>query len=340
MLVMALVISSVAAYFSVVGLAALFAATAGAVVVMGVALEAGKLATAGWIHSNWNNPKVNWLLRSYLVIAVMALMLITSLGIYGFLSRGHIEQSSPLASIELEISTKQADIDAVQADLTSQKERLSQLDAAVNSMIGGDKAERGLKYRHIQSGERVEIQKAITKDVDKIQEITKEITPLKLQVNDVETKLGPVKYVAALFGLKDTEAAVRIVILIIMFAFDPLAVVMILSAFISLSDAMDDRHKGTSRDDIVIDSITPKPSVLQGGGIGRILTEEEGRAALDAYMDWCETPEGQAHLNKPIEESETKGGFGFGDFGESYEGQIPLEQEHILVELGKKYRHG
>lgn len=242
MLALALTISSVAAYFSVVGLAALFAATAGAVIVMGLALEAGKLATAGWVHSNWRNPKVKWPLRTYLVTAVVALMIITSLGIYGFLAKGHLEQSAPLAPVELEIANKQADIDAAKANITSQRERLAQMDAAVNSMIGKDRAERGLRYRSSQNSERAEIQRSIAAETATIQTVSKELIPLKLQVNDVETKLGPVKYVADLFGLKDSESAVRIVILIIMLAFDPLAVVMILAAFISISDGLDERR--------------------------------------------------------------------------------------------------
>ncbi len=313
MLALALAISSVAAYFSVVGLAALFAATAGAVVVMGITLEAGKLATAGWVHSNWRNPKVNMLLRGYLVMAVVSLMLITSLGIYGFLAKGHLEQSTPLAPVELEIATKQADIDAANADLVSQKERLAQLDAAVNSMIGGDKAERGLRYRRSQTAERQEIQKAIAADVAKIQTVSKEMVPLKLQVNEVETKLGPVKYVADLFGMKDTESAVRIVIMIIMFAFDPLAVVMILAAFISISDGLEERRRAKAKlyedvqivADDPIELVPETPSVvLQGEGLGEILTPEEGAKRLDEYIEWCESPEGKAHFEAVSEEED------------------------------------
>jgi hypothetical protein len=280
MLALALTISSVAAYFSVVGLAALFAATATAVVVMGLALEAGKLATASWIHSNWKNPKVKWPLRSYLVVAVVALMLITSLGIYGFLAKGHLEQSAPLAPVELEIANKQADIDAAKADLESQKQRLAQLDAAVNSMIGVDKAERGLRYRRSQSAERAEIQRAIQADTAKIQSISKELVPLKLQVNDVETKLGPVKYVAELFGIKDSEAAVRIVILVIMFAFDPLAVVMVLAAFISISDGLDERRqaKSTRR---VLELGKPNPDGLSLDELMDKWNEEDQTAPRD-----------------------------------------------------------
>lgn len=303
MLAMALVISSVAAYFSVIGLAALFAATATAVIVMGVSLEAGKLATASWVHSNWRNPKVNLLLRGYLVAAVFALMLITSLGIYGFLAKGHLEQSTPLAPVELEIATKQGEIDAAKANIESQQVRLGQLDAAVNSMIGGDKAERGLRYRRTQTAERQEIQRSIQADTAKIQAISKELIPLKLQVNEVETKLGPVKYVAELFGLEDSEAAVRIVIMIIMFAFDPLAVVMVLAAFISISDGLEERRRareGVQFDITPPEEPEPEPEFLEGEGLGEILTLEEGQKRLDAYAEWSQTPEAQALFEEAL----------------------------------------
>lgn len=242
-LLLALCISGVAAYFSVVGLAAIFAATPIAVVIMGVSLEAGKLLAAGWLHGNWKNPKVNALHKGYMVAAVVALMLITALGIYGFLAKGHLEQQTPLAPIELQIASTQADIDAVNTDLVGKKAQLGQLDAAINSMIGQDKASMGLRARGKQSAERKEIQIAIDTDTKKVQDLNKSLIPLKLQINEVETKLGPIKYIAALFGFKDTESAVRVVILILMFAFDPLAVVLVLSASISIADGLELRRR-------------------------------------------------------------------------------------------------
>jgi len=291
-LILALAISAVAAYFSVVGLSAIFPATAGAVVLMGIALEAGKLVSAGWLHANWHNPRVNRLHRGYMSSAVVALMIITALGIYGFLAKGHLEQSTPLAPIELQIGTQQADIDAAQTDLKSQQARLAQLDAAVNSMIGGDHAERGLRYRKSQNAERAEIQKAIAADNAKIQSVTKDMVPLKLQVNEVETKLGPVKYVAELFGLKDTEAAVRIVILILMFAFDPLAVVMVLSAAISLSDGLAERKAAK----VVADSRTEDESPEQQ------IDEPEASAAPEIPSEPEPEPEPEANILQELEE--------------------------------------
>ena len=238
-LFLALFISSIAAYFSVCGLAAIFPATMTAVILMGIALEAGKVASTGWLHFNWKNPKVALPHKIYMVSAIVALMLITSLGIYGFLAKGHLEEQTPLAPIELAISQKQSQIDFLNKDKESQNIRLTQLDSAVNSLIGDNRAVQGLKYRKSQYYERKQIQASINSDNVQIQKLTTDLTPLKLKINDVETKLGPIKYFGQLIGLKDTDAAVRIVILLLMFAFDPLALFLVISSTITISESFD-----------------------------------------------------------------------------------------------------
>ena len=242
-LFLALLISAVAAYFSVAGLVAIFPATALAIMLMGIVLETGKVVSAGWLHANWKNPNVNRLHKTYMIVAISSLMVITSLGIYGYLAKGHLEQQTPLASIELQISQKQSQIDLLNADIKSQNVRLSQMDSAVNSLIGSDKAERGLRYRFSQRSERKQAQDAINADNIKIQQLTTELVPLKLKTNEVEVKLGPLKYVAQLFGFTDTDFAVRMVILIIMSAFDPLAIILVISSIITISESYEEKNK-------------------------------------------------------------------------------------------------
>ena len=91
-LITALCISAVAIYYSVAGLVAIFAAAAVPIMIMGGVLEVGKLVTAVWLHKHWKQAA--WWLRTYLASAVFVLMLITSMGIFGFLSKAHIEQTS------------------------------------------------------------------------------------------------------------------------------------------------------------------------------------------------------------------------------------------------------
>lgn len=235
-LLFAILISIVAAYFSVVGLAALFAATFIPVVIMGATLEAAKLVAAQWLHGNWKNPNVNWLHRTYMTSAVGALMLITSIGIYGFLSKGHLEQAAPLAGIELEVSQRTQQIEMLQANNTSMQTKLTQLDKSIDSYLAKDKAAQGLRARNGQKAERAMIDKQLQANNEKISKLNAEILPLKMQTSEVEAKLGPIKYVAELFGWQDANSAVRLVIMILMFAFDPLAIVMLLSAQITFDE--------------------------------------------------------------------------------------------------------
>lgn len=230
----AILISAVAAYFSIVGLAALFAATFWGVVVMGVSLEAGKVVAATWAHEHWSDPNVSRLHKGYLVGAVGALMLVTSLGIYGYLSKGHLEQAAPMAGTNLQIQQGELRIQQLEADNARLTTRLNQLDQSVNVMLNQDRATQGLRARRQQASERAEINSTMDANNKAIQEIQTSLLPLKTANLEVEAKLGPVKYVAELFGWKDPEVAVRMIILIIMVAFDPLALVLIISGGISL----------------------------------------------------------------------------------------------------------
>lgn len=301
-LLFAILISIVAAYFSVVGLAALFAATFIPVVIMGSTLEASKLVAAQWLHGNWKNPNVNWLHKSYMTAAVGALMLITSIGIYGFLSKGHLEQEAPLAGIELEVKQREQQIEILQANNASLKTKLTQLDKSIDAYLANDKASQGLKARARQKTERDSIDKELQANNEKISQLNKEILPLKMQSSEVHAKLGPIKYVAELFGWEDANSAVRLVIMILMFAFDPLAIVMLLSAQITFDELSRERkarkERESSKDDVLPDAptiVTPE---------AHIAPEPAGDVSSDAQV----TPEALPVLNieNDAEHEETK----------------------------------
>ena len=108
-LLVALTISAVAAYYSIIGLIAIFSAAVIPIAVMGVVLEAGKLITASWLYQNWKTvPK---LLKGYLSFAVVVLMFITSMGIFGFLSKAHIEQTTIASDNSLDIQLIESKIE-------------------------------------------------------------------------------------------------------------------------------------------------------------------------------------------------------------------------------------
>lgn len=249
-LLVAIVISICAAYYSIVGLTAIFAAAFWPIVIMGSALELGKLTGAVWLHLNWKHAQ--WWIRMYMVPAVAVLMLITSMGIFGFLSRAHIEQTAGAVDVGTKIEQLALDVDIEQQKIDNNKKVISQLDAAVDSLLGAaatqgqeksransrearKAAEEATKLRKSQEEERARLQAEISQASDKINVINKEKLALEQQVKKIEAEVGPIKYVASLIygdnpDVDTLEKAVRWMIIILVVVFDPLAVVLILAA--------------------------------------------------------------------------------------------------------------
>lgn len=249
-LLMAVMISAVAAYFSIIGLAALFAAAFLPVVVMGATLEAGKLVAVSWLKLNWKNKNVGFFHKFYLTLAVAILMLITSIGIYGFLARGHLEQEGPIAGVELRIESVQNRIETVERDNDRLEGRLQQLDESIDVFFREGFATRGLEAREAQAEERQAIADEINANLDEIVALNDEIIELRAQIADVTAKLGPLQYVADIMGVDDKTVAVQMIILLIMIAFDPLAVVLVLSATVTIGEWLAERRarKATGKD--------------------------------------------------------------------------------------------
>jgi len=132
-LITALAISAVAIYYSVAGLVAIFAAAAVPIMIMGGTLEIAKLVTAVWLHKYWD--RATWWLKSYLSIAVVVLMFITSMGIFGFLSKAHIEQTSASEESIARVESIISEIDRQNAIVTRANTRIGQLE---NSETGAD----------------------------------------------------------------------------------------------------------------------------------------------------------------------------------------------------------
>jgi hypothetical protein len=235
-LLMAFAISGVAAYFSVIGLAALFAAAFWPVVVMGGVLEIGKLVAAAWLHANWRVKEAGRFLKAYMLTGVAALMLVTGIGIYGYLAKGHLDQQAGLPPTLLRIERIEADIAKRRDDLRRLADRQRQLDSAVDTLIGAgaQRVQQAQQVRDRQRAERTQIAAQTEAANQDIARLSEDLVPLRLVVSENEVKLGPVRYVAELLGWSDTNSAVRLLILILMFAFDPMAVALVLAGTISI----------------------------------------------------------------------------------------------------------
>ena len=207
----AILLSGIAAYYSIIGLAAIFVGAFWPVVFMASSMEFAKLVTASWVYRNWKTaPK---LLLIYLTTAIVVLMLITSMGIFGFLAKAHID------------STLYAGANSVELKTLNQQQKIA--DDRLNYLLARAKdpsTASNTLDRQIQN-----TQKELT-------EINKKRLPLLREENKLVADVGPIKYVADMFFEGDSaiDKAVRMVILLIMLVFDPLAVLLLIAANMSI----------------------------------------------------------------------------------------------------------
>ena len=240
----ALSLSAIAAYYAVMGLIAIFAAAVVPIAIMGSLLELSKLTVASWLYQNWKQiPK---LLKSYFTIALVVLMLLASMGIFGFLSKAHLDQAVPTGDVAAKLSLIDEKIKTEKENLNASRQELNQLDVQVNETItrSGNSTnantatsgvERSIAIRRSQQKDRERILKEIGSTQTKIAKLQEERAPIASEVRKVEAEVGPIKYIAALIygdSIDENmlEKAVRIVTILIVLVFDPLAVLMLIAA--------------------------------------------------------------------------------------------------------------
>ena len=233
----AIAISLIAAGYSILGLATLFAGAAVPIIAMGSALEVGKLVAASWLYHNWREgiPRA---LKAYLFTAIIVLVFITSVGIFGFLSKAHLDQVRPTGNNAVQIALIDKQINQQQLIIDRSENTLDRLDKALDVYISKEYVTRGLKERKKQKEERDFLNGEIKKAMDEIARLTTEKSNIEIEQLKIEADVGPLKYVAELIygdNAKDHfDEAVRIIILILIFVFDPLAVLLLIAANISL----------------------------------------------------------------------------------------------------------
>jgi len=246
----AISISVIAAGYSIIGLATLFAGAFVPIIAMGSALEVGKLVAASWLYNNWSNQFVPTSLRTYLFFAVIVLIFITSMGIFGFLSKAHLDQVKPTSSNNIKIELIDKQIASQQSIIDRSQDTLNLLDSALEKYVDMEYVTRGLKEREKQKEEREALNIAITNAINEIAKLTENKGNLQLEQDKIEAEVGPIKYIAELiYGDKAEDyfdEAVRWVIIVLIFVFDPLAVLLLIAANISLrtrTHAIDEKKK-------------------------------------------------------------------------------------------------
>ena len=237
-LLTALAISGIAAFYSIVGLMAIFSGAAMQIAIMGGALEVGKLVTASWLYQNWRNKLLGKALKAYLFTAVIVLIFITSIGIFGFLSKAHLDQVKPAGNNALIISTIDKQIAFEEKQIARAENTIAILDAAMEKYIDMEYVTRGLKERKKQEQEREALNTVIKESTQKIVSLNNEKFAVEKEQIALEADVGPLKYIAELvYGEENArdmlDNAVRGLIIIFIFVFDPLAVLLLVAANVS-----------------------------------------------------------------------------------------------------------
>ena len=248
MLAVALMLSAVAAFYSIIGLTAIFAAAVWPIVIMGTILEAAKLVVTVWLHEYWHQVKLS--MKLYLVPAVFTLMVITSMGIFGFLSKAHLDQVVPTGDVQAQVALIDEKITNERDTIATARTLLTQLDRAVTDISNSadreiklrdgttqirSAAERALQVRRQQARDRAALTKTIEESQARIVALQEEKAPFAKDLRKIEAEVGPIKYIAAFIYGDNPDAnllekAVRWVIIILVVVFDPLAIMMLLAA--------------------------------------------------------------------------------------------------------------
>lgn len=232
----ALSLSAIAEFYSIMGLTAIFSGAATSIIIMGGILGVAKLVLTSWLYRNWKETSL--LLKSYFVVAIFILMSLTSMGIFGYLSKAHLDQGivsgdavAVVALLDEKIKIEKENINAARKTLSQLD---SQVDAALSRSIDTAGADKSSIIRRSQAKERTKLVEEIGASQKAITRLNEERAPKAVELRKVEAEVGPIKYIAALIYEDSTsqdtlEKAVRAIILLIVAVFDPLAVLMLIA---------------------------------------------------------------------------------------------------------------
>ena len=236
-LLTALVISISAAVYSILGLTAIFAAAYWPIVILGGSLEFGKIVTTLWLHKYWLVAELRY--KLYLSFAVIVLMVMTSMGVFGFLSKAHSDQAVPTGDIAAQIELVDTKLQTQKENINAARKVLSQMDGAVDQVLARSTNEQGARnantLRQQQAKDRAKLADDISKAQIEIAKLNEEKAVISKDLRKVEAEVGPLKYIAALVyddnpDVNALERAVRWVIILIVIVFDPLAITLLLAA--------------------------------------------------------------------------------------------------------------
>lgn len=233
-LITALSLAAVAAWFSIIGFTTIYAGAVTAAIVMGIVAECGKVVATSWLYRNWEVS--SWLLKIPLIFFVLVLMIITSLGVFGFLSKAHLDQGAATLNNAARIEQLNYQISREQSLIKDSEKVIEQLDSAVNALVEANRIDRSISVRRNQATTRQQLREEIQSAQERIDQLNQEKFSYESEIRNLELEIGPVKYIAELiYGNQEidkdiTKSAVQLFTLLIVITLDPLAVFLLIAA--------------------------------------------------------------------------------------------------------------
>lgn len=300
-LLSALSLAGVAGWFSIIGITSIYAGAPIHALMMGAVLEGGKLVTTSWLYRNWTN--IDWSLKTPLIVFTLTLMLATSIGVFGFLSKAHLEQGAGTVDNTAKVERLDEQIAREKATIADDSKVIAQLDATINSYLGKDRADRSVIIRKKQDPQRNQLRADIDTSQKRIDAFSDEKFKLTSEVRKLQLDVGPIRYIAELvYGTdgsaeKNIESAVRMFTLIIVSTLDPLAIVLLIAANHTILRNQDEKKRlkeersigNEIRSDAPTDTkeSTPSENLYEFGTsslIHEILDEESGQIPVDVSI--------------------------------------------------------
>ena len=244
----AFAVAGVAGWFSIVGIMAIYAgAPFHAALVMGTVLEFAKLVTISWLYRNWDFS--SWGLKIPLSYFMVALMLATSMGVFGFLTKSHLEQGAATVDNSVKVERLDQQIAREKSTIADDEKVIAQLDSAINSYIGKDKTDKAVAIRRGQAPQRKQLRDDIDASQKKIDGYSEDKLKLTSEVRALQLEVGPIRYIAELFygtggdQNANIESAVKMFTLLIVSTLDPLAIILLIAANHTLLRIQNEKKK-------------------------------------------------------------------------------------------------
>ena len=232
----AVALSIIAEYYAIMGLMAIFSGSPISIAVMGAILGLSKILVTSWLYRYWKDTSL--LLKTYFSSAIIILMLLTSMGIFGYLSKAHLDQGVVSSDVAAAVSLIDEKINIQKENINAARKTLSQLDNQVDAALSRSSdtagADRSSSIRRSQARERTRLLEDISTGQKEIAKLNEQKAPIAIELRKAEAEVGPIKYIAA-FIYEDSadqnslEKAVRWLIVLIVLVFDPLAVLMFIA---------------------------------------------------------------------------------------------------------------